>query len=92
MNKMTESPLKENSNIIYPGKMIKERILSKLNITATQLAIQLNVNPVIFLEVINGKTKITPYIADQLAKILDNGLTGTDWLDMQQRYDLQNNQ
>jgi addiction module HigA family antidote len=71
---------------IHPGEILKEEFLVPSGITATQLAMRLQVPPGRITGIINGQRSITPDSALRLAKFFGN--SPEFWMNLQMHYDL----
>lgn len=71
----------------HPGSILKEDVLSALDITVTDAAAQLGISRVQLSRFINGRAGVTPELALRLAKWLP-APSAIMWLQMQADYDL----
>jgi addiction module HigA family antidote len=72
----------------HPGETIKEVILQALNLTVAEAALQLDVDPIILLNIVNGEASISVDIALKLENWIENGPSAEVWLGMQMSHDL----
>lgn len=70
----------------YPGEILRDDVLPDLAITVTDAACRLRVSRVTLSRILNGKSAITPDMADRLGQWLGNG--AGIWLRMQAAYDV----
>jgi antitoxin HigA-1 len=70
----------------HPGAILKEEVLTPLNLSVTEAAYRLAMSRVALSRVLNGKAAISPDLAVRLEKA---GVgTARTWLSMQIEYDL----
>ena len=73
-------------NPCHPGLIIRDDVLSELQLSVNDAAEQLGVSRVTFPRVINGRSAITAEMALRVGKWVGNG--PEMWLRMQGQYDL----
>ncbi|NGF58103.1 HigA family addiction module antidote protein [Parapedobacter sp. SGR-10] len=78
---------KHESNIIHPGIILKEDIISPAGLSVTEAAAFLGISRLSLSKVINEKGSITPNIALRLEKVF--GGKADFWLRLQRNYDLE---
>jgi len=71
---------------IHPGEILREEILTDLNLSAKQMAEALGVPPNRVTEILRGRRSVTADTALRLAQWL--GTTPDVWLNLQKSYDL----
>ena len=75
---------------IHPGEVLKEEFLLPLEITAYRLAKNLEIPQTRVSEIIHGRRRITADTALRLGKYF--GTTAQFWLNLQNDYDLEEEQ
>ena len=70
----------------HPGKFIRRTYLEPYGISVRQVAIRLEVAPSTFSKLVVAQSKLTPYMAIRLSKVL--GRSPQSWLQMQMNYGL----
>jgi len=73
-------------NLLHPGRGIRAACLEPLGLSVTQGAEILGVTRQTLNNVLNGKSGISPQMANRLSKVF--GSTPETWLRMQLAYDL----
>ena len=79
---------KEKLSPIHPGEILAEEFLKPLGISQYRLANDLSVPPRRINEIILGKRSVTPDTALRLSRYF--GLSEQFWINLQMRYDLEN--
>lgn len=72
---------------IHPGRILKEELMTPLNLSANQLALRLHVPTGRITQIINGQRDITPDTALRLSRFF--GTTAQFWINMQTSYELE---
>lgn len=70
----------------HPGELIREDLLTEINLSQTQLARLMGVSRKTIYDLVNERRRVTPDIAYRLAKVFNS--TPEMWLNMQQAVDL----
>lgn len=70
----------------HPGELIREDLLTEINLSQSQLARQMGVSRKTISDLVNERRRVTPYIAYRLARVFNS--TPEMWLNMQQAVDL----
>lgn len=70
----------------HPGKFIRRTYIEPFEISARQIATNLEVSPSTFSRLIAEQNRVTPDMAIRLSKVL--GRSPQSWLQMQMNYDL----
>jgi addiction module HigA family antidote len=78
--------MSKNLTPIHPGEIIREEILTPLDMSVNQLAKHLAVDAARLNEIVRGRRGITADTALRLARYL--GTTAEFWLKLQVHYDL----
>jgi addiction module HigA family antidote len=73
---------------IYPGEILRDEFLHPLNVTQNHVAVVIGVPPRRINEIVHGKRRITADTALRLARYF--GTSDLFWLNLQTRYDLEN--
>lgn len=73
---------------IHPGEVLLEEFMKPLGITQYRLALDINVPPRRINEIVHGNRAITADTALRLARYF--GTSEQFWLNLQSRYDLEN--
>lgn len=69
----------------HPGYYISE-IIEEMELTQEEFSKRLGVTPKHLSEIVNGKAKVTPEIAQKLSILLDSSVEM--WLNLQMKYDI----
>jgi addiction module HigA family antidote len=70
----------------HPGKILREKFMDPLKITAYRLSKELGVTPITISHVLRGKRSISTSMAARLGVFFD--VPGEFWLNLQARYEL----
>jgi addiction module HigA family antidote len=73
---------------IHPGEVLLEDFIQPLGVTQHRVAVEIGVPPRRINEIVHGKRRITADTALRLARYF--GTTDRFWLNLQTRYDLEN--
>lgn len=82
----SEEHLMQQYSPPHPGAFIRRVYLQSNALNSCEVAARLQVNPVTFSRLANGKTGISPVMALKLSKVL--GRSPESWLAMQRNFDL----
>ena len=69
----------------HPGYYISD-VIEEMDITQEEFAKRLNLTPKHLSEIVNGKAKVTPEVANKLSVMLDTSIEM--WLNLQTKYDV----
>jgi antitoxin HigA-1 len=70
----------------HPGEIISDIYLEPFDLSAREIAKDLQVDPSTFSRLVRGKSSVSPDMAIRLSKVL--GGSPESWLQMQLNYDL----
>jgi antitoxin HigA-1 len=70
----------------HPGEIISDIYLEPFDLSAREIANDLQVDPSTFSRLVSGKSSVSPDMAIRLSKVL--GGSPESWLQMQLNYDL----
>lgn len=73
---------------ISPGEQIRTAILDELGMSVTELAYQIGIGRPSVNKTICGHLKVTPNLAIRLERVFPYIYSATQWLEIQNRYDL----
>lgn len=78
---------KEYNDLIafHPGYYISE-VIEELEMTQEEFAKRLDLTPKHLNEIVNGKSKVTPEVANKLSVMLNTSIEM--WLNLQTKYDI----
>ena len=71
--------------VFHPGYYISE-IIEEMELTQEEFSKRLGITPKHLSEIVNGKAKVTPEIAQKLSIVLDSSVEM--WLNLQMKYDI----
>lgn len=74
-------------NPAHPGEILKELLISPMNISIREVAQRLDISRNTLSKIINGKGSITPEIAVRLELLFEKP-SAEHWLRLQNSYDL----
>ncbi len=74
-------------NPAHPGEILKELIITPLDLTITDVSAHLNVSRKTLSKILNGRGSITPEMALSLELVFEKPSAG-HWLRLQNAYDL----
>lgn len=80
--------MKKQLSPIHPGEILAEEFLKPLGISQYRLANDISVPPRRINEIILGKRSVSPDTALRLSRYF--GLSEQFWINLQMRYDLEN--
>lgn len=78
---------KHSSNLVHPGEILREEVISAANISVTEAASLLGISRLSLSKILNGRGGITPNIALRLEKVF--GGKAEFWLRLQRSFDLE---
>ena len=83
---MAKSMRNQNRQPTHPGEILREDVVSALNLTQKEFADRLGVSRLTVSDILLEKRGVTPDMAIRLGKLLGNG--PEIWLRMQQAVDI----